>query len=286
MEIIDTHAHVYSEDLARYPLMPDPYLPPPGTGTAAHLRREMERNGVGRVVLVHTFTAYRWDNRLLADSTRELGEAATGVCALNPDDPASPDLLEDYFRNYGVRGLRVFPVGTGPEQTGPRSFELPGHHRLWESCARLGMVVCALIHAGEIETLKGYLRRYPKLPVVLDHCANLAAADAPDGENLHAVLSLAQFPNVFPKVTFVATGSKQPYPFGDTLPLAGRIIQEFGAGRCIWGSDFPTELWIPNTDYAGHLRLFTEELGLSAAEQAELLGGTARHLWFPTLPAT
>lgn len=280
MEIIDTHAHIYSEDLAHYPLMPDPYLPPPGTGTAGHLHAEMERNGVGRVVLVHTFTAYRWDNRLLADATRAWSEFATGVCALNPDDPTSPDLLETYFREYGVRGLRVFPVGTGPEQSGPRSFELPGHLQLWEQCAQLGMVVCALIHAGEIETLKGYLRRFPDVPVVLDHCANLSAADAPDGVNLQTVLSLAQFPNVFPKVTFVATGSGAPYPFLDTLPLAGRIIREFGAERCMWGSDFPTELWIPNTDYAGHLRLFTEELGLTTAEQAALLGGTARRLWF------
>lgn len=280
MEIIDTHAHIYSEDLARYPLMPKPYLPPAGMGTEAHFREEMARNGVGRVVWVHTFTAYRWDNRLLADTTRAWGEAATGVCALNPDDPHSPELLETYFREYGVRGLRVFPVGTGPDQSGPPSFELPGHLRLWETCARLGMVVCALIHASEIETLKGYLRRFPQVPVVLDHCANLAAADAPEGENLQAVLSLAEFSNLYPKVTFVATGSAQPYPFPDTLPLAGKIIREFGAERCMWGSDFPTQLWIPNTDYAGHLRLFTGELGLSAAEQAELLAGTARRLWF------
>src|ERR1043166_8839284 len=144
MPIVDTHAHIYSEDTVRYPLMEDPYLPPPGKGTLEHLRAEMSANGVGRVVMVHTFTAYRWDNRLVADTVREYREFSTGVCALDPNDPGSPDLLEEYHREYGVRGLRVFPVA-GPD--GTRSLELPGHLRLWERCAALGMVVCVLIHA-------------------------------------------------------------------------------------------------------------------------------------------
>ena len=28
MAIVDTHAHIYSEDTEMYPQIPDPYLPP------------------------------------------------------------------------------------------------------------------------------------------------------------------------------------------------------------------------------------------------------------------
>src|SRR3954447_14390010 len=108
--LVDTHAHIYSEDTGRYPLCVDPYLPPPGKGTLPHLRAEMRAAGVERVVIVHTFTAYRWDNRLVADVVRDCREWATGVCALNPEDPVSPETLERYHRECGIRGLRVFPV--------------------------------------------------------------------------------------------------------------------------------------------------------------------------------
>ena len=36
--IIDCHAHVYSDDEAAYPPIENPYRPPAGDGTVAHLR--------------------------------------------------------------------------------------------------------------------------------------------------------------------------------------------------------------------------------------------------------
>lgn len=278
MRIVDTHAHIYSEDTAAYPMIPEPYLPPPGKGTLEHLRAEMRANGVERVVMVHTFTAYRWDNRLVADVVGACREFATGVCALNPNDAESPAVLERYFREQGIRGLRVFPV---EGEDGERSFELPGHLRLWEKCAELGMVVCALIHPPQIKALKRLLTRFPGVPVVLDHCANLDADDAPDGEDLEAVLALAQFPNLYAKITFLVTGSGEEYPCRDTHVLGRKIIEAFGPERCMWGSDFPCELWIPKASYAEHLRLFTKDLGLDASAQEAVLGGTALRLWFP-----
>ena len=38
-------------------------------------------------------------------------------------------------------------------------------------------------------------------------------------------------------------------------------------------------MWCPKTTYAGHLALFREELGLSAGEQAAILGDTAQRLY-------
>lgn len=278
MRIVDTHAHIYSEDLDRYPLIPEPYLPPAGKGTVEHMREELRANGVERIVLVHTFTAYQWDNRLVADVVSDCRDFATGVCALDPNDPASPTVLETYFRERAIRGLRVFPVAG---DDGTRSLELPGHLKLWEKCAELGMVVCVLISPPEIPALRRLLEQFPSVPVVLDHCANLDAADAPDGERLRQVLSLADYPNLYAKLSFLVTGSKEPYPCRDTHVLGRRVIEAFGSERCMWGSDFPTELWIPKASYAEHIHLFTHELGLDAAARAAVLGGTAQRLWFP-----
>ncbi|MBI3467123.1 MAG: amidohydrolase family protein [Planctomycetes bacterium] len=282
MKIVDTHAHIYSEDTRTYPLRKDPLLPPKGKGTLEHLKQEMGDNDVYRVVIVHTSTAYHWDNRLVGDVVPIAREFATGVCTLDPDDPKSPMLLEHY-RERGLRGLRLYALGN------PLTIESPGHVRLWEKCEQLGMVVCALINPPQLDALSRMLRRFPKVPAVLDHCANLTADDAPHSDNLKAALAMAEHPKLHAKVTFLVTGSKENYPCKDTHILGHKVIEAFGPDRCIWGSDFPCELWLqrkagstepPKATYAQHLRIFTHDLGLDQATKEAVLGKTALKLWF------
>ena len=82
--IVDTHAHIYHGDETQYPMIEDPFRPQPGVGTIEHLRREVQANGIGRVVLIQTGSAYRWDNRLLADTARANADWTVGVCTLDP----------------------------------------------------------------------------------------------------------------------------------------------------------------------------------------------------------
>ena len=79
MEIIDTHAHIYSADESVYPMKEDPLRPPEGTGDIQHLRRECEINGIAGVALVQTGSAYQWDNRLLADTAAANADWTRGV---------------------------------------------------------------------------------------------------------------------------------------------------------------------------------------------------------------
>src|SRR5262249_40561913 len=122
--IIDTHAHIYSEDEQTYPPMAKPYRPPPGKGTIAHLRRELKSHGVRRAVAVHTFTYYQWDNRFVADAARDNRDAITGVCLLDPDNPQSPELLKRYVEGFNIRGLRCIPAKSG-------RLDDPGVDALW-----------------------------------------------------------------------------------------------------------------------------------------------------------
>ena len=84
MEIIDTHAHIYSADESVYPMKKDPLRPPEATGHIQHLRRECEINGIAGVALVQTGSAYEWDNRLLADTAVANADWTRGVCTLDP----------------------------------------------------------------------------------------------------------------------------------------------------------------------------------------------------------
>ncbi len=273
--IVDTHAHIYSADEERYPMIDSPHRPPGGTGGIDHLRREAQTHSVRRVVLVQTGSAYKWDNRLLADTARENADWTTGVCNLNPADPDSITRFESMFRQDNVRALRLEPATDG-------RYDHEGSRALLAGAYTFGGVICAHLQAKMLGELDSLLSVSPCVPVVLDHCAYPKGADGPDSDAVGAVIGLAHHANLHVKLTFMVTGSATGDPFGDTQAIAQRIIDAFGPERCMWGSAFPTELWLTDgTNYGRHLKIVAEDLALSTTDRAEILGGTAMRVFFP-----
>ena len=270
--VIDCHAHVYCEDEKAYPTIEKPYRPPAGKGTVAHLLDEMRANGVSRVTAIQTSTFYGWDNRFLADSSKRNRDVLVGVCTLNPDDPTSPATLERFVRESNVRGLRSYPAKSG-------MLDDPGVDALWAAAERLGIVVNVLINRDKADELEALARRHPSLRVVIDHGLNLKAGDGLE-PTLRDLERLAKLPNLHAKLTFIPTGSAEAYPCRDMHEPCRRVIAAFGPDRCVWGSNFPCELWNPKVTYAQHLAIFTRELGLDAKAKAAILGETAQRLWF------
>ena len=270
--IIDCHAHIYGEDAKKYPTIEKPYRPPQGKGTVAHLKREMQAAGVRYVTAIQTSTFYRWDNRFTTDTARANSDLMVAVCTLDPDDPQSPRLLETYVRRYNTRGMRSIPAKSG-------RLDDPGVDKLWEMAERLGIVINALVGREKRQEIETLARRHKSLRIVIDHCLNLKAGPTLK-PTLADMLALSKLPNVHAKLTFIPTGTAQEYPCRDMHPACLKIIEAFGPERCVWGSDFPGELWCPQITYAQHLQIFTEELGLDAATKQAVLGETARRLWF------
>jgi len=277
MPVVDTHAHIYSEDMNQYPQIADPYLPPLGCGTIQDLKKEVKQNNVDRVVVVQTFTVYQHDNRLTIDTVRENNSWATGVLNLDPFDLESINLMKE-ARQIGVRGNRVSAAWPTDDSI------LPEHYQLWEAARELDMVICALLNPPNCRSLSRLMETFPEVSVVLDHCANLNASDFPDSDNLKIVLDLARFKNLYAKLSFVVTGSAEEFPCRDMFDMTRQIINAYTPERCIWGSDFPTSLWIPKVTYQQHLNIFDQQMELSKAEKAVILGETALKLWFDSWP--
>lgn len=275
MGIVDTHAHIYDEDEIRYPKKAEPLRPPKGSGTIENLKQEVAANGIDRVVLVQTGSAYQWDNRLLADVAKANADWAVGVCTLDPFLLESLVELERLVTGYNVKGLRMEPT-----KTSPSVYDQAVARKLWEKARELNVVICAHIQlqfAGELANL---LRDYPDVPVVLDHAAYPKASQGIDSETLKCVSGLAEFENLHVKLTFAVTGSDEDYPFSDMREIVGKVVGDFGAGRCMWGSDFPCDLWLKKATYAEHLSLVREAWDLSIAEQTAILEETPMRVWF------
>lgn len=277
--IVDTHAHIYDADETRYPMAAKPLRPPPGTGDIAHLRRERAAHGLHRVVLVQTYSAYQRDNRLLADTARANADWTVGVCNLDPADPASPGRFEAMCAQDNVRGLRLEVAADG-------RYAHDGSRRLMATARRLGAVICAHLDGGHLDG--GHLRElgtlldeFREVPVVLDHCAYPKVDEGVDGAAVRGVVALARHANLHAKLTFLVTASAGAYPFADTFGIARRVLEAYGAGRCMWGSDFPCELWLAGkASYGEHLAVVADELGLTTDERRQVIGGTALRVWF------
>lgn len=271
--IIDSHAHIYSPDEAKYPPKQGPYRPPAGKGTPEGLQGEMQAAGVDRAMLVQTTTFYSWDNSFVRDVGAASGPWARTVVTLNPEDPHSPDVLYALYQRANARAVRTYPVNQG-------LYDHPGNRRLWSMARELGMTVNSLLsRASYADELGRMLRDFPQVKVVLDHCMALDVKQEFE-LRVRRVVELAQFENLYAKLTFLPTGSAEQFPFRDMQAATRQIIEAYGPERCVWGSDYPTELWCPRVTYRQHLELFLHHLGLSAGEQEEILGGTAWRLWF------
>ena len=277
MLIIDCHAHIYSPDEQRYPPKQNPLRVPGGRASIDDLQKTSRDNGVSAVRAVQTVSFYDYDNRYLCDAVKVHPEWVAGVCTLDPDDPRSPGLLERFVRQYGVKTLRSTP---GNNRT---TFDHPGVRRLWKTCADVGATVDIFLMRLEwVESAEKLLREFPNLIVGFDHCMDLKPGPR-YAQTLDAVLRLAKYNNLIAKVDFISTGTLAGYPGSDLHDAALKIINAYGPERCVWGSNFPNVLWTPKMTYAEHLGIFTRELQLDKESRAQILGETARKLWFPQL---
>ncbi len=272
MVIIDTHAHIYSADEKRYPTAPKPYRPPGDTGSVPVLKRTAQEAGVAGVCIVQATTFYGFDNRFICDTAKAEPGWTAGVVTLDPDDPHSPMLIQDLAKRFGVRALRSYPAKNG-------RMDSPAVAALWKGAGQAGLAINVLCSRDNTDALAHMLEWFPKQRVTIDHCLNLKAGAEQDAI-LKDLLRLAKHPNVHAKLSFLATGSAEAYPYRDMHEPCRKIIAAYTPDRCVWGSDFPCPLWTPKSTYAQNLRLFTGILGLSAAAQEAILGKTALRLYF------
>lgn len=278
MLIIDTHAHLFSDDEDAYPPRPNPSRPPPGTGTLERLTERVERHEVRAVTLVQVSGFYGFDNRYTLAAARQNPHWTAGICTLDPLDERSPANLRRWAREGSMRGLRSVPA------PGSR-LDHPGVRALWRAAAEEGLPVNVLGGYGLESQLDRLLRDFPSVQVALDHALGLREA-GPVEETLAALERLSRHRHLYAKLSFIANrpaGCGAGWPCASMHATVLRVIDLFGPERCAWGSHFPTEKYAPALTYGQHLAIYRSELPLSAEARRQILGETARRLWFPEL---
>lgn len=273
--IIDTHTHLFAPNRDRYPLAsPDALYRPLTEGSVELLKRQMDAAGVDRAVTISPWP-YRWDMRYVLD-VLPANRAWLAVAVLvDPRSPDGPDRLERYVKGHGVCGLRIHGriMGLGP-------YDDPATTPLWTKAAELGIALDACAALDEYPQIAKRAEQFPGLRIILDHCGYISPGIDPEAPDLPPVLAMARYPNVYAKLTFFGSASKQEYPFADVGWMARAIVDAFGPRRCMFGSNFPIPQY--NRKFGSYDRtveLFTDVLDLTDDERAWILGGTAATLW-------
>jgi predicted TIM-barrel fold metal-dependent hydrolase len=238
--VIDIHPHIVSPDTKRYPL-----APLGGTQSAwsserpttyETLLKAMDGAGVAKAAIVHSSTAYGYDNSYVADAVEAVPSRFTGVYSI---DVLASDAIKtfDHWLCRGGTGMRLFTTGsTLPDQA--TWFAEPATFPFWEHAAAKNIPVCVQMKQAGIPLLRGIMDKFPKVTIILDHLSRAPFAEGPPYSAAADFLALAKYPQVYLKITPV---NVTPKSWGKGAPdtFFGKVVSTFGAERVAWGSNFP-----------------------------------------------
>ena len=243
MSVIDIHPHIVSPNTKRYPLAPlggtQSSWSSERPTTYEMLLKEMDAAGVDKAAIVHSSTAYGYDNSYLAEAVAAVPSRFTGVYSI---DVLAPDAVKtfDAWLMRGCSGMRLFTTGsTLPDQA--KWFVDAKTYPFWEHAASKNIPVCMQMKAEGIPLLRQIMDRFPKVTIILDHLARAPFADGPPYAAAAELFGLAKYQQLYLKVTPI---NVTPKSWGKATPASffGKVIDTFGASRIGWGSNFPNSL--------------------------------------------
>jgi predicted TIM-barrel fold metal-dependent hydrolase len=299
--IYDTHAHLISDDWERYP--PRAFaagLPVPQrtdyTVTAEELIGMMDKLDVATACVVQRGHLYGHDNSYIIEAGRRFPKRLLPVVILDTQDPATPAAFADMVKHQGVRGIRMACVR--PAMLDTAWMSSPTAMQVWKTCADLGAPVALIIFQNQVPWVLPLLRYiaklYPQLPILIDHVGIAWGASLPElawgretgievimqpGPDFGIDATVGIFddtPNVYFKFTEINIERMQERGV-DAAPVVRRLVDRFGPGRLVWGSDVGQSLKWPFADKARHAR--EAAALLDARERALFLHDNAARIY-------
>ena len=301
LRLLDTHAHLISDDWERYaarPFTPDLPVPdrPAYTMTAEQLLALMDEFGVTNACLVQRGHVYGYDNSYIIDSAARFPDRFHPVVILDTADPETPSQYRRMVEENGVCGFRM--ANSRPWLLDTAWIASPTAMQVWQACADLGTPMTVIVFDNQLSwvlpLIKVIAGMYPQLQIILDHGGmeygisqyEVALREAA-GEEVHmpppphfgidtSIGIFEDVPNVHFKITeinferLIKAGMR-------SARLIRRMVDSFGAERMVWGSDIgQSMLWT----YAEKVAMAEEATAFLDADEAyAMLHGNAARLY-------
>jgi L-fuconolactonase len=238
---------------------------------------QMDRTGIAQAVLVQVLGQF--DNTYLEHCVARFPDRFATVIAVDASREDAIAQLQQLAAT-GARGLRLRPEARSPGDD---------PYAIWRAAESLGLVIsCAGTAANFISPeFANLVQAVPKLAITLEHLGGWGRPDCDGSAATRAgIAALARFPNLLLKVP----GLGQLVKREGNLPASGRALKlehaeivlemhaRFGAGRLMWGSDFPPVA--TREGYANALHWVQELLAnLNKVDRAQIFGGNAQRVF-------
>jgi predicted TIM-barrel fold metal-dependent hydrolase len=272
---VDAHVHLWTDDLAKYPLAagftrqdmkPHAFRP-------EDLRRHAVPGGVSRMILVQ-MSYYGYDNSYMLDQIRESPQSFRGIAVVDWRT-GNPGLEMRNLAKHGVCGFRVYPeFASDLEQLESDPFD-----SMLRCAAEEDLAICFLINPEVLPLIGRLCEKHPESPVIIDHMGRIGMDGMIRAADAQAICALAKYAKIKIKLSgFYALGERKT-PHLELAPLIRQLYNAFGPRRLMWGSDCPFQL--VNETYADSLDLIRYQLDFLSGEDREwILGWTATDsLW-------
>src|SRR5574340_468136 len=278
--LVDTHIHIFSPDLKRFPYHANATYRPPPRPLDAYLEF-VKKARIDHTVIVHA-EPYQDDHRLLEYCFRNEPSPGffKGTCLFDPVAPDTPVRMEAIAKKNPGRivALRIHKTherGTPFTTSGAirdRDLRDPRMKTVWHKARSLGMAIqfhFTPCHAPQIYDLANEFR---DVPVILDH---LGRPGQGKPEEYPEVLRLAKLPKVYIKLCAVSSASREKFPYRDVKPIVRRAFDAFGPDRFIWGG-----LGMDMQEFEQNVRMFEEFFEFTTEEnRAKIRGLNALKLY-------
>ena len=169
LEIYDTHTHVVSGDVGRYPLVATT-----DDSQSWHRDRPVDAEqllaladnaGVHRVAFVQAISCYGDDNRYALASARRHAARTMAVGTVSTDHPDAVASLRRDVLEFAMRGVRIF----SPDPSAA-PFADPPMRRVVTAAADLAIPVVVLALPHQLASVRTLVTAFPSVLFVLDHC--------------------------------------------------------------------------------------------------------------------
>jgi L-fuconolactonase len=277
--LVDAHQHVWN--LAAHD---QPWLRRPGNEpllrdyTEADLRPLAAAAGVTATVVVQTIAGPEETPDLL-----ELAAASDLIAAVVGWVDLQSEQVADTIAALQDRDCAGFPGGSFLRgvrhpvliESDENWLRRPAVHRGLAAVGLAGLCYDIVVPSSVLPAAVDAVAACPGTTFVLDHLGNPEDPASPGEAWTSAIRRLAEFPNTYCKLSGILS---EPVDLSQLRPCYEIALTSFGPDRLMFGSDWPPcTLTATYDNVVAVARALIAEL--SPAEQAAILGGTARRAY-------
>jgi L-fuconolactonase len=270
---IDSHQHFWRLDRGDYTWLTPRLKAIYRDFGPADLAPILARHGIEGTVLVQAAASVAETYYML--SLAGMHDVVRGVVGwVDFESPDAAAEIERLSKNPKLKGLRPMIQDIAD----PDWMLRPNLRPAFAALQRCGLRFDALLKPQHLLAFTRFLDLYPDLSIVVDHGAKPDIARGRLEDWAPAMRRIAANPRVHAKMSGLVSEAAADWQAKDRHPYLDLLLECFGPGRLMWGSDWPV------VDLAGGYDRWRQAsmdylARLNMREQDAILGGTAERFY-------